>query len=258
MKILSCNIRYSGADDGQNSWLQRRALCARVIQAQDADVICFQEMQPDQHEWLSDHLRAYDVFAMTDQPAGLNPQNAIYFRRELFTQVSAGGYWLSRTPHVPGTKSWGSDCVRLANWVCLRDRESGALLRVINTHLDHIGQLAREQQAALIVEDSAAYPPTFPQLLTGDFNCDGRNRALAVLRRGGWHDTFAHVHGADDPGHTYHGFQGPSYVSTIGKMDWIMMRGAWRVQSADVIRDGEAGRYPSDHFFVSAEVTLSH
>lgn len=34
--------------------------------------------------------------------------------------------------------------MRLVNWVRLRDRETGADFRFINTHLDHVSQTARE------------------------------------------------------------------------------------------------------------------
>jgi len=256
MRILTCNVRFAAANDGENSWPLRRELCARIIREQDADIICFQEMQADQHAWLNARLEGYAAYAMTDQPAGTNPQNAIYYRQARFAPVSSGGYWLSTTPHVPGTKSWVSDCVRLANWVLLKEVQSGTTFRVVNTHFDHIGQLAREQQAALIVEDAQAYAPKFPQLLTGDLNCDTRNPAIDVLRSGDWRDTYAAIHGVDDPGPTYHGFQGPAFSSDLGKMDWIMARGQLQVSDAWIVRDSQAGRYPSDHYFVGAEVTL--
>ena len=256
MRILTCNIRFGSADDGEDSWPLRRDLCARVIHTQDADIICFQEMQADQHAWLCAQLEGYAAYAMTDQPAGTNPQNAIYYRQARYRQISAGGYWLSRTPHVPGTKSWGSDCVRLANWVLLQDAQYGISLRVVNTHFDHIGQLAREQQASLIVEDAQAYAPAFPQLLTGDLNCDTRNPAIAILRAGGWRDSYAAVHGDDDPGCTYHGFMGESFPSDLGKIDWIMARGQLEVRDAWIVRDSRDGRYPSDHYFVGADIAL--
>lgn len=199
-------------------------------------------------------LPEFDTFAMADEPIGRRPMNAIFFRRAAFRRISAGGYWLSETPHVPGSSSWASACVRLANWVRLEDRATGVEFRVVNTHLDHVSQLARENQARLIVEDAAAYGDSYPQLLTGDMNADWTNAAIAAFRRGGWADTYAAIHGTEDPGHTFHGFIGPAYGSDIGKMDWVFMRGAVGVLGATVITAARDGRFPSDHYFVSATV----
>ena len=60
-------------------------------------------------------------------------------------------------------------------------------------------------------------------------NCDESNSAIATFRAGGWIDTYAAVHGTENPGHSFHGFRGPDFVSDIGKMDWIFAR--WRGRS---------------------------
>jgi len=257
MNILTCNIRYFGAKDGENAWPYRKELCAEVIRSRSPHVICFQEMWAEQFDDLAGAFGDFASFAMADEPTNRRPMNAIFYRRDAFRRVSAGGYWLSETPHVPGSRSWASACVRLANWVRLEDRATGAEFRVVNTHLDHVSQLARENQARLIVEDAAAYPDSYPQLLTGDMNCDRTNPAIAVFRAGGWADTYATIHGTEDPGHTFHAFQGPSHVSDIGKMDWVFRRGAVSVTAAEVIADAQDGRFPSDHYFVGATVTIA-
>jgi endonuclease/exonuclease/phosphatase family metal-dependent hydrolase len=257
MRILTCNVRYSGAKDGDNGWMHRRDLCAKVIRLQNPDVICFQEMWAEQFADLVAAFEDFETFAMVDEPTGRHPMNAIFYSGDAFRRISAGGYWLSQTPHVPGSRSWDSACVRLANWLRLQDRVTGAEFRVVNTHLDHVSQLARENQARLIVEDAAAYPDGYPQLLTGDMNADWTNDAIAIFRRGGWTDTYATVHGTENPGHTFHGFLGLDFVSDVGKMDWIFARGAVAVKDAEVISDSENGRFPSDHYFIAATFSIN-
>ncbi|MCX7030062.1 MAG: endonuclease, partial [Spirochaetes bacterium] len=127
-------------------------------------------------------------------------------------------------------------------------------LRIVNTHLDHISQRARVHQAGMIAQDCFAYPPGYPQVLTGDFNCDHRNPAVAVLLKSGFRDTYETVHGTSDPFGTFHGFRGRDYQGRIGKMDWVMVRGDCAVRAAEIVTDSENGRYPSDHFFVSADI----
>jgi len=256
MKVLTCNIRNFGAADGQDGWIHRKGLCIEVIHSQAADIICFQEMWSQQFADLSAAFPEYSCYGMVDEPAGGHPQNCIFYRTADFTWISAGGYWLSESPHVAGSKSWDSECVRLANWVRLGDRAAGTEFRVVNTHLDHVSQTARENQARLIVEAASAYSETYPQILTGDMNCDFKNRAIGIFKTGNWMDTYGCVHGTEDPGYTFHGFLGPNFESTVGKMDWIFMRGRMKAAEAAVVTDSINGRFPSDHYFVSATIIL--
>jgi endonuclease/exonuclease/phosphatase family metal-dependent hydrolase len=261
MHILTCNIRCPSLADGPDHWPFRKAICADVIAAQSPDIICFQEMWDVQLRDLQSEFPAYEWFATVDEPSGQNPMNAVFYRAAAFTRISGAGYWLSETPHVPGSKSWDSDCVRLANWLRLRARASGKEFRVINAHLDHVSQTARENQARLIVEDSNGYPADYAQVLTGDMNCAAGNPAIALFEAGMWRDTYTVVHGVADPGFTNHGFLGPDFRPDagrpeLGKIDWIFVKGNLRVADASIIKDARDGRFPSDHYFVSAEVHL--
>jgi endonuclease/exonuclease/phosphatase family metal-dependent hydrolase len=211
-------------------------------------------MQDKQFFDTTEALPEYKTYAMDSKPTGHHPQNCIFYHADTYTRISVGGYWLSESPHIAGSKSWDSAVVRLANWIRLKNRTTGSELRVINTHLDHVSQIAREHQARLIVEDSTAYPEDYPQILTGDMNCDFKNRAIDIFKAGGWIDTYGCVHGIEEPGHTYHEFLGPKYDSAIGKIDWIFMRGGMDAIGARVITDSINGRFPSDHYFVSATV----
>ncbi|HCL27445.1 MAG TPA: endonuclease [Candidatus Latescibacteria bacterium] len=256
MRVMTCNVRTSLAKDGDDHWARRRDFCLNVIRAQSADLLGFQELQRDQYDDLRLGLPEYTAWGMVDEPHTTSPVNAILFRTGRFSLLSQGGFWLSETPHVTGSSSWDSACVRLANWVRLRDRETGVDFRYVNTHLDHVGQTAREEQARLIVEDAAAYPARYPQLLTGDMNCDGANAALERFRQGGWKDTHAALHGDTNPD-TFHGFRGADDDGSSGKIDWIFARGPVTPTASQIIREEQNGHYMSDHDFVWADVKLN-
>ena len=68
MKILSCNIRYYGGDDGPNAWGERRELCAQVIAMRRPDLICVQECWEEQRRDLVDDFKEYDCFGAVDEP----------------------------------------------------------------------------------------------------------------------------------------------------------------------------------------------
>lgn len=256
MRILSCNVRYSGAKDGDNIWANRKQLCIDVIRTQNPDIVCCQEVEADQLSDLNEGLPGFEWSGMVDDPHALSPVNAIFYRRDQFRRISTGGYWLSETPHICGSRSWKSDCVRLCNWMRLADVTSGKDFRVVNTHLDHVSQPAREQQARLINEDAASYPGDYPQILTGDMNSNAANPVLLSYVGVGWKDTYTAVHGAANPGNTIHRFLGPAYTGNNGKIDWILVRGDVRTRDAAIIRTSANGRYPSDHYFISADILL--
>jgi endonuclease/exonuclease/phosphatase family metal-dependent hydrolase len=253
VKILTCNIRGAKADDGPDNWRFRKEICAEVIARQKADVICFQEMTCEQRQYLESAFPDYSMVCALDKPATGHPRLAVIYRSAAFKLRASGAYWLSETPHVPGSKSWQSDCIRYLTWAHWTVLDGGWELRVLNTHLDHVSQQARENQARLINEDAAAYPHDFPQILTGDMNSDGDNPAAWSYLSSGWQDSWQEVHGPVHPGPTSHGFFHPDPLPTA-RIDWILLRGPIRATEATVIRDSIDGRNPSDHYFVSATV----
>ncbi|MDA1190400.1 MAG: endonuclease/exonuclease/phosphatase family protein [Candidatus Poribacteria bacterium] len=256
MNVLTCNIRTSLAKDGENDWVHRKSFCAEVIRSYDPHLIGFQEVSVQQHADLRAAFPEFDRHALIDHAQDGNPTNAIYWARDRFECVSAGGFWLSETPHVTGSWSWESRCVRLANWVRLVDKKSGIEFRFINTHLDHVSQEAREEQARVVNEDAAAFPAEYPQLLTGDMNAPPDNAAIKAFLDGGWTDTYVEKRGVINPCDTFHGFLGDAYEYRSGKIDWVFSRGAVKIESADVLIDERDGRYPSDHHFVMATVNV--
>ena len=265
MKILCCNIRKKLQEDeaSGNGWDVRKDFCLEVMHAQSADVICVQECFNVQYKDLVGGLPEFESFGLSNPDELFNPGNAIFFARDRFDLVSAGGFWLSETPHIAGSQSWDSARSRFANWVDLKDRESGQEFRVWNTHFDHIGQVAREKQAQRIVEACQAFPADFPQLFAADCNADAANPAIEVMKAGGWIDTYIEMHGPDDPGFTFHAFLGPKFAERPkekihGKIDFIFHRGPVKTVAAEIIYDSRDGRYPSDHYFLSAEVMLDN
>ena len=264
MKVMTCNIRCSTAGDGENAWPLRRDLCCRVIRSRSPDLICFQEVREDQFAAFTSAFPEFDAYGVADVPLGRDPVNAIFFRRDVFRFVWADTFWLSETPHVPGSRSWESANIRLAGWVHLSERSSSREFVVINTHLDHMSGEARRHQAGLINAWAAAFPSDCLVILTGDMNCDQRSEAIASYKAAGWRDTWEAVHGPGEPGNTVHWFLGPDHMRRTqsfdwwpddqGKVDWIFVRGDVKVTDAGIVRDHEDGRYPSDHYFVAAEL----
>ncbi len=191
--ILTCNIRVALPEDeaAGNGWKARRELCIEVIRAQKPDIVCLQEVLREQMEDLERGFPDFASFGfegpeMDARTVGYQviAKNPILYSRARYEFVSAGGFWLSETPHLPGSLSWESARARHVNWVRLRDRASRRQFRVLSTHLDHVSQHAREEQIKLILAEAAVYPPEFPQVLAGDFNAGATQPRPQARARG--------------------------------------------------------------------------
>lgn len=257
MRLMTCNIRTSTGNDGEDHWERRKAFCASVILEREPDLFGVQEAQADQLGYLRAAATKYDAFGLPDEPGGRNAVNTIFYLRDRFEPVATGGYWMSETPHVAGSSSWDSACVRLANWMRLKDRETEAEFRFVNTHLDHVSQPAVENQARLINEDAAAYDADYPQFLTGDMNATATHPGIRSFLDAGWTDTYEAVHEELDPCDTFHAFRGEQHEGHSGKIDWVFCRGGVTVRGAEILKDSEDGRFPSDHYFVTADCEVT-
>jgi endonuclease/exonuclease/phosphatase family metal-dependent hydrolase len=258
MRVMTCNIRTSLAPDGDNDWQHRRDLCLEVIRARAPDVLALQEVSEQQFRDFKSALSSYQSHQMREGAGQNQPVNAIFFRHDIFELRSAAGYWLSRTPHVSGSRDWGSIHVRLANWVQLREQSTRRELRLINTHLDVVSDIARYRQAKVIAADTRSFPNAFPQVLTGDLNADLDSPAVKHLRSAGWVDAWSHVQPEVPSGHTYHAFAGQHYEHVDeGRIDYIFTRGAIEATQVEIVKDSSlTGSYPSDHYFLAADLAF--
>ena len=149
LRVVSFNIRYGLAKDGDDAWPKRKELVLERIRAAQADLIGLQECLPLQREWIAERLRQHDVYSVgRDGPSG--EACTIFWRRARFELLDKGSFWLSATPDEAGSKSWDSSLTRIVSWVRLRDRIGERDLTFANTHFDHRGREARLESARLI------------------------------------------------------------------------------------------------------------
>lgn len=267
-KILCCNIRVALQEDVEKGvgWDARREICIDIIRSQRPDIIGFQEVIRPQMKDLKKAFPGFGSFGfegpeMDAHPTGYHgiAKNPILFSAERYEMLSAGEFWLSETPLIAGSISWDSARARHANWVRLKEKRTGKDFRFINLHLDHKNQEARENQVRLVMKEAGQYAPEYSQILTGDFNASAANPVYGIVKESGWTDTHTCVHGEEEPGYTVHQFQGERYKKKAKgkKIDFIFCRGGIKARQAEIIRDSKNGRYPSDHYFVSAVIDIS-
>jgi endonuclease/exonuclease/phosphatase family metal-dependent hydrolase len=259
LSVMSFNIRYGTANDGENSWPNRRELLFDVMRDANADVIGLQEALDGQIQELLAALPHYGLIGVgRDDGRRRGEFAAILYRRTRFTVSDAGTFWLSDTPEVIASKSWGNTITRICTWARLVDRDGGALW-LYNVHLDHQSQPSRERSAALLVERIGTRPRDEPVIVTGDFNAGEENAAVALLTRpraGGspFVDTFRVRHPGEKAVSTFNSFK--SFPVDGDKIDYILVQPGTKVLDAAIIRTSRHGRYPSDHFPVTARIAL--
>ena len=182
--FMSFNIRTSSADDGDNAWPLRRALAAQVAGSQGPDVLGLQEAQPDQVAFLAEQLPAYRFLGRgreADAGAGEAVPLLYHAGRWALDETEHGTFWLSDTPDMPGSRSWGNFFPRIVTWARLVHHESGKALYVYNAHFDHESENARVQSSELLRRRIAARRHSDPVVVMGDFNAEPASAVLRTL-----------------------------------------------------------------------------
>jgi endonuclease/exonuclease/phosphatase family metal-dependent hydrolase len=265
-RVMSCNIRVTGLPEDEvdgRRWEERRDVCVEIIRSHNPDIICMQEVMYDSYDYMRE--RFADYFAFGFKGPEMDPytegyhyiaKNVIFFRRDRYDLESAGCYWLSDEPLIGGSVAWNTARARHCNWVRLRDRVTGAELRVLDTHLDHKSDEARNRQTKMILEECGQYAVDLPQIICGDFNSRINSAPIEYMREAKWEEAYEAVHGPGEVGYTAHGFKGMEYNRNSGRIDFIFMRGKVQPVAAEVIRDHIGGVYPSDHYFVMSDFVI--
>ena len=259
LRVMAFNIRYGTAADGDNHWNLRKDLVVETIRRFDPDILGTQEVLHFQAQFLREKLPEYDFVGVgRDDGAEKGEYAAIYFKRARFQKIREGHFWLSQTPDVPGSISWDSSLTRLCSWATLRLQEPpGIEVHCFNTHFDHRGAAARHESAKLMRSRIDALGPGAAVIVIGDFNAgaDSPPYTALVAKEPPLLDTFRAAGPAARPEEgTFHGFSGKPGAARI---DWILAGGAFEVLSAEVDRFHRDGRYPSDHFPVTAVLRVS-
>ena len=242
MKLVTFNLRMENPADGPHRFMNRRESIVARIRAEKPDILGFQEALPAMYDYLRENLPEYAFLGHGRSEKYLGEANPIAFRRDRFALKSGCTRWLSSAPEVPGSRfpEDQSICPRIFVTAELYDRQTDSVFRVVNTHLDHEGPIARKRALELI---AAAVPDDLPTVLMGDFNCPPDDPALEPLR-GRFRDLSGGL------GHTFHAFEG-YYNWKTDKIDYIFATGEFRKADCGLWKN--EGICLSDHYPVWAE-----
>jgi endonuclease/exonuclease/phosphatase family metal-dependent hydrolase len=253
IKLMSFNIRYSQAEDGENNWERRKSLVMDRIRAFDPDLIGLQECRDDsQAEFIKAGLQEYELLGLprNGNSATSAEMAPTLVKRSAFHIRQWETFWLSETPQIPGSKSWGSVFPRTVTWADISHLASGRALVFVNTHFDYEPS-AIVASARMLKEWLGEAVGYYPLLLTGDFNTDKNSSAYQQMISGDppLQDIFGLRKAEQSNEGTFHGYGGEMHPPAI---DWILASEHFEVLSASIDRYHESRLYPSDHYPILA------
>ena len=273
IQVMTFNLRYASADDGDNSWIntnqspQRRDVAVGIMTSRNPDVIGFQEGEDGQLDYLAAQLPAYEF--VRRRPSGGNggAENAAFafktnqielLDRDVFSLGPApgGGYW----NHTPGTNfnpyvffsGMTYTFPRLALRGHMRWRATGQEFLFHTTHFDLYNTVnqgeTQVKSASLIVDDARARNDRMPSsplsIVVGDFNGSQNDNAWKLFvgqfstngLTGDYTDSWGQVHSTWTDSGTMHDFAG-GVLSGDKRIDWILHRGGFTATQAVIVTD---------------------
>ena len=257
LRVMTFNLRTAAAID-HFSWEKRRPAVRELIVQEKPDLIGTQEGTYAQLLNIAEDLPSYEWIGEGRDGGNQGEFMAIFYNKDRLKPLQYGHFWLSNTPDVPGSISWGNRYPRMATWAKFQDLRTRKPFYIINTHLDHQSELARQKGAELIVKTADSFDADVPILLTGDFNSKQGGYSYEIfIEKGNMSDAIVNaemkVH--DELG-TIHHFTDPTGGGKDNKIDWILYRGEAAVLRGEVVTFQAEGVYPSDHYPVMADLVL--
>jgi endonuclease/exonuclease/phosphatase family metal-dependent hydrolase len=260
LNVMTFNIRYNTAADSLNAWPYRKDNTASQILFHDAHIVGVQEALHGQLIDLQERLPQYKFAgAGRDDGKEKGEYSAIFYDTTRLQALQTKTSWLSETPEIPGSKSWDAAITRIITWVKFRDRKAKKVFFAFNTHFDHIGKVARRESAKLLLQKVKEIAGNVPAVITGDFNAEPADEPIQVIV-----DKSNPLYLTDSkeisqtphygPAGTFNGFKNKERNDQ--PIDYIFLKGKWKVLKHATISQTWEGRFASDHFAVLAKLSL--
>ena len=261
LRVMTFNIRNGRANDGDNRWELRKEFVCDVIRDDAPDILGVQEAYRFQLDEFKNRLPNYGQLGIGRDGGSKGEHSSILYLKKRFNVDESGTFWLSDTPSKPSVH-WGNRYRRVCTWARFVEKKTSRAFYVFNTHMDHQSQPAREKGALLIMKRIRNRNHQDPFILMGDLNAGEKNRVITYLK--GVEklpeqtpiplvDSWRVLHPDEKVVGTGSRFSG---YRDGDKIDYILVTPDTEVSDATIVRTNRDGRYPSDHYPVTARVSL--
>ena len=257
---MTFNIRLDHAGDSLNNWQYRKDIAAEMIRSNNIDILGTQEVLLNQLNDIKERLPEYTAIGVGREDGKDKGEFcALFYKKDKFTAVESGNFWLSETPDTPGTKGWDASYIRVATWAILRDNATGKELFAINTHLDNDGVVARQEGGNLLLKRAKELGKGLPVILTGDFNAtpdsDVIKNIITPDKENHLTDSKNIAAKKSGTDWTFHDF-GRLPLEKRDLLDYIFVSNQIKVSEYIVLEDMYNGVYTSDHNAVMAKIRI--
>ena len=254
VELMSYNIKYANENDGENSWSNRKNHITKQIKFYEPGIFGVQEALAIQLKHFESEIKNYKYVGVgRDDGKEAGEFSAIFYNAEEFEVLENNTFWLSETPDEISV-GWDAAMERICTYAKFKEKKSGKVFWVFNTHFDHVGEKARENSAKLIWERiSALNKENLPVILMGDLNLEPHTGGIRFLMRK-MNDSKAVAKLDFGPEGTYNGYNFKESVTR--RIDYIFTSDEIEVKKYGVLSDSKDLKYPSDHLPVWVEVDL--
>ncbi|WP_369753087.1 endonuclease/exonuclease/phosphatase family protein [Flavobacterium sp. WC2409] len=253
---MTYNIRLDVSSDGENDWTHRKDFFTSQIQFHEPDVFGVQEATPNQVVDISNVLLKYNNVGMGREGVGKGESSNIYFKKDKFTILDSSTFWLSDTPNEI-SMGWDAACNRVCTYALFKDNKTKQFFWVFNTHLDHIGEVARTKGIELILSKIAALnTKKYPVIFMGDFNTEPNEDRIIKLQKVMDDTKDLSQNKPFGPEGTFNGFKHNEPVTKRIDYIFISKNNNLNVMKYAVLSDSKDLKYPSDHLPVLVELNF--
>ncbi|MPY57827.1 endonuclease/exonuclease/phosphatase family protein [Streptomyces spongiae] len=256
LNVTSFNLRYASTTE-PNSWAARRPVMRTLLRQEKPHVIGTQEGLYQQLLDIEADLGPHYRWIGTGRAGGSRDEYmAVFYDTRRLAPLEYDHFWLSDTPNVVGSNTWGGGSIRMVTWVRFRDLHDGdRQFYVLNTHLDNASQNARARAATLITQRITGLDRALPLIITGDFNVAAHGNPVCDTMLGaGLTDTWDTATDRSELYATFHGYR--PLTPGGDRIDWILTTPGITTHRASINTFSANGQYPSDHLPVQAALTL--
>ena len=116
LNLMTFNLRYASST-GANRWPLRRPLVAQVLREQSPDIVGTQEGLYPQLKDIATDSPGLGWIGLGRDGGSRGEFMAVFYRKERLEPVEFDHFWLSDTPEVMGSTTWGNTNRRMVTWV---------------------------------------------------------------------------------------------------------------------------------------------
>lgn len=254
LKVMTYNIRLDIASDGENAWGKRREFFNSQIRFYEPDIWGVQEATPNQMDDLGSLLPEYSHIGIGRDGIGKGEASAIFFKKDRFKVSNEQTFWLSETSDKI-SKGWDAAYPRICTYGLFKDLKTKKTFWVFNTHLDHIGEIARTKGIEMILAKiKEVNKKNLPVIFTGDFNSEPETERIINLKKVMTDTRDASEQKPFGPSGSFNAFKFNEPVTRL--IDYIFVDNSkrFRVKKYAVLSDSKDLRYPSDHLPIFVEM----